>query len=42
MRAHAAGLLLQALPQSQEDEDEDRWPRLVQLTQTLKLKSYLN
>jgi molecular chaperone Hsp33 len=33
---HAAGLLLQALPQSQDDEDEDRWPRVVQLTQTLK------
>ena len=38
---HAAGLLLQALPQSQEDEDEDRWPRLVQLTQTLKTKELL-
>lgn len=37
----AAGLLLQALPQSQEDEDEDRWPRLVQLTQTLKSKELL-
>ncbi len=38
---HAAGLLLQALPHSQEDEDEDRWPRLVQLTQTLKTQELL-
>jgi molecular chaperone Hsp33 len=36
-----AGLLLQALPQSQEDEDEDRWPRLVQITQTLKAEELL-
>ena len=39
--SHAAGLLLQALPQNQEDEDEDRWPRLVQLTQTLKTEELL-
>ncbi len=33
----AAGVLLQALPQGKDDEeDEDRWPRLVQITQTLK------
>jgi molecular chaperone Hsp33 len=38
---HAAGLLLQALPQSQDDEDEDRWPRVVQLTQTLKPQELL-
>lgn len=31
----AGGLLLQALP-SQTDEDADRWPRLLQITQTLK------
>lgn len=39
--AHAGGLLLQALPQSQEDEDEDRWPRLLQITQTLKADELL-
>ena len=31
----AAGLLLQALPQ-EDDDDNDRWSRLVQITQTLK------
>lgn len=31
----AAGLLLQALPQ-EEDDDSDRWSRLVQITQTVK------
>jgi molecular chaperone Hsp33 len=38
---HAAGLLLQALPQNQDDEDEDRWPRVVRLTQTLKPEELL-
>jgi molecular chaperone Hsp33 len=37
----ASGVLLQALPQSQQDEDEDRWPRLVQITQTLKAEELL-
>ena len=40
-QAQGAGLLLQALPQSQEDEDEDRWTRLVQMTQTLKTDELL-
>jgi molecular chaperone Hsp33 len=40
--SRAAGLLLQALPQNQEDEDADRWPRLVQLTQTLKTEELLS
>ncbi len=40
-QTQGAGLLLQALPQSQEDEDEDRWTRLVQMTQTLKTDELL-
>lgn len=40
-QTQGAGLLLQALPQSQEDEDEDRWTRLVQITQTLKAEELL-
>jgi molecular chaperone Hsp33 len=40
-QTQGAGLLLQALPQSQEDEDEDRWTRLVQMTQTLKAEELL-
>lgn len=40
-QTQGAGLLLQALPQSQEDEDEDRWTRLVQMTQTIKAEELL-
>lgn len=39
---HAGGLLLQALPHNKEDEDEDRWSRLVQISQTLKTDELLN
>ncbi|PTQ91413.1 Hsp33 family molecular chaperone HslO [Agitococcus lubricus] len=31
-----AGLLLQALPQSEADQDADRWPRLLKITETLQ------
>lgn len=37
----AAGLLLQALPHSAADEDADRWPRLLQITQTVKAEELL-
>ena len=37
----AGGLLLQALPR-QTDDDADRWPRLLQITQTIKADELLN
>lgn len=37
----AGGLLLQVLPHS-TDEDADRWPRLLQLTETLKNEELLD
>jgi molecular chaperone Hsp33 len=37
----AAGLLLQALPQTEADEDADRWQRLLQITQTIKTEELL-
>lgn len=38
----AAGLMLQVLPGHDRDEDADRWPRLCQLTDTLKADELLD